>query len=172
MTGIDPDVVDAARAQGMTEGQILRRVEIPLGLPVFMGGLRSAVLQVIATATIAAYINGNNLGRYLFDGLAVRDYPRMLVATLLVAVLAFVVDALMALAQRAVTPVPCGVEAGAEAHPNVIGNRNTRAHWMRQTRTRKGCTHEPGASPKHERSFFLREREKPWNGGDWNGTRR
>ena len=106
VTGIDPDVVDAARAQGMTEGQILRRVEIPLGLPVFMGGLRSAVLQVIATATIAAYINGNNLGRYLFDGLAVRDYPRMLVATLLVAVLAFVVDALMALAQRAVTPVP------------------------------------------------------------------
>ena len=106
VTGIDPDVVDAARAQGMTEGQILRRVEIPLGLPVFMGGLRSAVLQVIATATIAAYINGNNLGRYLFDGLAVRDYPRMLVATLLVAILAFVVDALMALAQRAVTPVP------------------------------------------------------------------
>ena len=72
----------------------------------FMGGLRSAVLQVIATATIAAYINGNNLGRYLFDGLAVRDYPRMLVATLLVAILALVVDALMALAQRAVTPVP------------------------------------------------------------------
>ncbi len=68
VTGIDPDVVDAARAQGMTEGQILRRVEIPLGLPVFMGGLRSAVLQVIATATIAAYINGNNLGRYLLMG--------------------------------------------------------------------------------------------------------
>ena len=119
VTGIDPDVVDAARAQGMTEGQILRRVEIPLGLPVFMGGLRSAVLQVIATATIAAYINGNNLGRYLFDGLAVRDYPRMLVATLLVAVLALVVDALMALTQRAVTPVPLrggGGRGGASKH--------------------------------------------------------
>ena len=116
VTGIDPDVVDAARAQGMTEGQILRRVEIPLGLPVFMGGLRSAVLQVIATATIAAYINGNNLGRYLFDGLAVRDYPRMLVATLLVAVLAFVVDALMALAQRAVTPVPLRGGGASKRH--------------------------------------------------------
>ena len=116
VTGIDPDVVDAARAQGMTEGQILRRVEIPLGLPVFMGGLRSALLQVIATATIAAYINGNNLGRYLFDGLAVRDYPRMLVATLLVAVLALVVDALMALAQRAVTPVPLRGGGASKRH--------------------------------------------------------
>ena len=170
VTGIDPDVVDAARAQGMTEGQILRRVEIPLGLPVFMGGLRSALLQVIATATIAAYINGNNLGRYLFDGLAVRDYPRMLVATLLVAILAFVVDAIMALAQRAVTPVP--LRGGGD--PNLMGNRNTRAHWMRQTRTRKGRTHEPGTSPKHERSFFSfrKEREKPRNGGDRNGTLR
>ena len=82
-------------------------------------GLRSAVLQVIATATIAAYINGNNLGRYLFDGLAVRDYPRMLVATLLVAILAFVVDAIVALAQRAVTPVPLrggGGRGGASKH--------------------------------------------------------
>lgn len=113
VSGIDPQLVDAARAQGMTEGQILRRVEIPLGAPVFFGGLRSAILQVIATATIAAYINGNNLGRYLFDGLAVRDYPRMLVATLLVGVLAVAADALLLLVQRAATPASLR-DAGAE----------------------------------------------------------
>lgn len=61
-------------------------------------------MQVIATATIVAYVSGGTLGRYLFDGLAVRDYPRMLVATLLVALLAFVVDALMGLVQRWLTP--------------------------------------------------------------------
>ena len=84
--------------------QILTRVEIPLGLQLMLGGLRSALVQVIATATIVAYVSGGTLGRYLFDGLAVRDYPRMLVATLLVALLAFVVDALMGLVQRWLTP--------------------------------------------------------------------
>lgn len=98
------DLVDAARAQGLTEWQILTRLEIPLAANMMLGGLRSALVQVIATATIVAYLSGGTLGRYLFDGLAVRDYPRMLVATLLVALLAFAVDALMGLAQRALTP--------------------------------------------------------------------
>ena len=66
--------------------------------------LPALIVQVIATATIVAYLSGGTLGRYLFDGLAVRDYPRMLVATLLVALLAFAVDALMGLVQRALTP--------------------------------------------------------------------
>lgn len=98
------DLVDAARAQGLTEWQILTRLEIPLAANMMLGGLRSALVQVIATATIVAYLSGGTLGRYLFDGLAVRDYPRMLVATLLVALLAFAVDALMGLVQRALTP--------------------------------------------------------------------
>jgi len=95
LAAVPEDLVDAARAQGLTEWQILTRLEIPLAANMMLGGLRSALVQVIATATI---------GRYLFDGLAVRDYPRMLVATLLVALLAFAVDALMGLVQRALTP--------------------------------------------------------------------
>ena len=97
-------VRDAVIAQGMTPWQVLTRVELPLAVPVIMGGVRNAALQVISTTTVAAYINLGGLGRYLIDGLAVRDYPRMLVATLLVALLAFAVDALMGLVQRALTP--------------------------------------------------------------------
>ena len=104
LAAVPEDLVDAARAQGLTEWQILTRLEIPLAANMMLGGLRSALVQVIATATIVAYLSGGTLGRYLFDGLAVRDYPRMLVATLLVALLAFAVDALMGLAQRALTP--------------------------------------------------------------------
>ena len=104
LAAVPEDLVDAARAQGLTEWQILIRLEIPLAANMMLGGLRSALVQVIATATIVAYLSGGTLGRYLFDGLAVRDYPRMLVATLLVALLAFAVDALMGLVQRALTP--------------------------------------------------------------------
>lgn len=100
---VDPAVKDAAKAQGMTPGQVLGHVEVPLALPVAMGGIRNAALQVIATATVAAYINLGGLGRYLIDGLAVRDYSRMLGSVLLVAVLALAADAVLAALQRAVS---------------------------------------------------------------------
>ena len=88
---------------GMTEGQVLTRVEIPVALPVILGGIRNAALQVLATVTIVAYINLGGLGRYLIDGLAVRDYARMLASVVLVAVLALAADAVLALVQRLVT---------------------------------------------------------------------
>lgn len=100
---VPPAVKDAAIAQGMTSGQVLTRVELPLAVPVLMGGIRNAALQVISTTTVAAYINLGGLGRYLIDGLAVRDYGRMLGSVLLVAVLAIVVDLLLSLIQRALT---------------------------------------------------------------------
>ncbi|MDO5619041.1 ABC transporter permease [Kocuria sp.] len=100
---VSPATKDAAKAQGMTPMQVLTRVEIPLALPVAMGGVRNAALQVIATATVAAYINLGGLGRYLIDGLAVRDYSRMLGSVLLVAVLALATDAVLAGVQRAAT---------------------------------------------------------------------
>ena len=103
VAAVSPALVDAARAMGMTEGQTLARVEIPVALPVILGGIRNAALQVLATVTIVAYINLGGLGRYLIDGLAVRDYSRMLAAVVLVAVLALVADALLALIQRLVT---------------------------------------------------------------------
>lgn len=103
IAAVDRVTVDAARAQGMTEAQILSRVEVPMALPLIFGGIRNATLQVIATVTVVAYINLGGLGRYLIDGLAVRDYPRMVAAVLLVALLALTVDLVLAFIQRRVT---------------------------------------------------------------------
>lgn len=102
IAAVDQVTVDAARAQGMTESQILTRVEIPMALPLMFGGLRNAALQVIATVTVVAYINLGGLGRYLIDGLAVRDYPRMVAAVILVALLALAVDLVLAFIQRCI----------------------------------------------------------------------
>lgn len=101
---IDRDVVHAARAAGYSEAQILFRVELPLAAPALVGGLRSCVMQVLATATVVAYIGLGGLGRYLIDGLAVRDYPRMVAGALAVTALALVVDLALAGLQRAVRP--------------------------------------------------------------------
>ncbi|MCW2747103.1 MAG: glycine/betaine transporter permease [Nocardioidaceae bacterium] len=97
---VDPRTVDAARAMGMTEWQVLLRVEVPLALPLLVGGVRSAVLQVVATATVAAYISLGGLGRYLIDGLAIRDYPQMLGGSVLVIGLALVLDGVFASIQH------------------------------------------------------------------------
>ncbi|MDO5367926.1 ABC transporter permease [Kocuria sp.] len=103
VASVSPALVDGARAMGMTERQTLTRVEIPVALPVILGGIRNAALQVLATVTIVAYINLGGLGRYLIDGLAVRDYSRMLASVVLVAVLALAADGILALIQRLVT---------------------------------------------------------------------
>ncbi|MFI7580846.1 ABC transporter permease [Kocuria sp. M1N1S27] len=100
IANVPPSLKDAGAAMGMTGGQVLARVEVPNALPVILGGIRNAALQVVATVTVVAYINLGGLGRYLIDGLAVRDYERMLGSVVLVAVLALAVDALLALAQR------------------------------------------------------------------------
>ncbi|MFD1214277.1 ABC transporter permease [Arthrobacter sp. GCM10027362] len=105
IAAVDRQLVDAARGLGMTEWQILSRVELPNALPVLLGGVRAAVLQVIATVAVVAYINLGGLGRFLIDGLAVRDPVRMLAGAVLIAVLALAVDGLLALVQRlAVSP--------------------------------------------------------------------
>lgn len=104
---IDRQTVDAARAIGMSEWQILSRVEVPLGLPLLLGGLRSALLQVIATATLAAYVGAGGLGRFLFLGLKTQDYAQMLAASLLVMLIAVVFDVVFELLEalaRRLTP--------------------------------------------------------------------
>lgn len=107
---IDRRVVDAARAMGMTEWQILSRVEIPLGLPLLLGGLRSGTLQVVATAVLAAFVNLGGLGLPIVEGIALRDYDRMLGAAMLIIALALLLDALFALLDR--FAVPRGVREG------------------------------------------------------------
>lgn len=104
IANVDADVVEAARAMGMTELQVLFRVEIPNALPLMIGGLRNTTLQIIATATVAAYVNLGGLGRYIFDGLALYDYGRVLVGAILVALLTLIVDGLLALAVWASVP--------------------------------------------------------------------
>jgi osmoprotectant transport system permease protein len=100
VSGVDPDTIDAARGMGMTGREILTKVEIPIALPLIISGLRSATLQIVSTATIAALVSLGGLGRYVVDGLKLRDFPQMFTGALLVALLAIVLDALFALAGR------------------------------------------------------------------------
>jgi osmoprotectant transport system permease protein len=102
LESVDRETVDAARAIGMTEWQVLTKVELPLALPLVVGGFRSATLQVVATATVAAYVSLGGLGRYILDGQQVRDYPQMLGGSILVVALALVLDGLFVLALRLV----------------------------------------------------------------------
>ncbi|MCU1406101.1 MAG: transporter permease [Glaciihabitans sp.] len=106
---IDRRTIDAARAVGMTEWQILSKVEMPLGLPLLMGGLRSAALQVIATATLVAYVGGAGLGGFIFRGQRTGDYPQMLAGSILVVILAILFEVIFSILQKAV--IPAGVAA-------------------------------------------------------------
>jgi osmoprotectant transport system permease protein len=111
ISSVDPTVVDGARAMGMTEPQILFRVELPNGLQVMFGGIRTAVLQVIATVSVVAYLPLGGLGRYLFDGLVLQDFPRMLGGSLLIAALAIAVDLILAMAQRIFLPSGLSIDS-------------------------------------------------------------
>lgn len=110
---IDRTVVDAGRAMGMTGWQVLWKIEVPLGLPLLIGGLRIATLQVVATVTIAAYINLGGLGYYIIQGIPLRDFPQILGASIVVIALALTLDGIFALLQRVV--VPRGVTAEADS---------------------------------------------------------
>ena len=92
---VDRSVVDAARGMGMREERILWSVELPNALPLILGGVRAATLQVLATATIAAYVSLGGLGRYVIDGLYIRDFAQALGGTYVIAVLALVVEGLL-----------------------------------------------------------------------------
>ncbi|GAA2895862.1 ABC transporter permease [Microbacterium esteraromaticum] len=116
LEAIDRRVIDAARAMGMTEWQIFTKVELRLGLPLLIGGLRSALLQVIATVTIAAYVNLGGLGWPIIQGIPLSRFDQVLGGAILVAALALIVDLLMALAQRAA--VPRGLRAPASRTPS------------------------------------------------------
>jgi osmoprotectant transport system permease protein len=100
--GVDPAARDAAKGMGMRGSEVVRLVELPCALPLLMSGLRSATLQVIATATIASAVSLGGLGRYLIDGLASNQYEVMAGGAICVAVLALLVDLVMAGLQRAV----------------------------------------------------------------------
>lgn len=115
---VDAGAREAARGMGMSGWQVLVRVELPLAAPLIMLGVRLAAVQVVATATIAALIGGGGLGRFVVDGLAQHDQPKVLGGAFLVAVLALVVDGLLLAVTRRLTP------AGATARRGT-GSRGT-----------------------------------------------
>ncbi|MFB4349709.1 ABC transporter permease [Microbacterium sp. CR_7] len=110
LEAIDRRVIDAAKSMGMTGWQVFWKVEVPLGLPLLVGGIRSALLQVIATVTIAAYVNLGGLGYPIIQGIPLRRFDQVLAGALLVAVLALIVDLILAAVQHAA--VPAGLRAG------------------------------------------------------------
>ncbi|MEU2332565.1 ABC transporter permease [Streptomyces sp. NPDC006654] len=88
LRSVDPSPVDAARGMGMTEPRILFQVELPVALPLILSGLRSAAIQIVSTATIAAYISLGGLGRYIIDGLYQKNYEKVVGGATLVAAMA------------------------------------------------------------------------------------
>ena len=122
---VDRRGIDAARAVGMTELQIVGLVEVPLGLPLLIGGLRTASLQVIATATLADYVGGGGLGHFIFLGLKTNDYPQMLAGSIIVILLAILSEVLFSIVQRLV--VPRGVTAGQPQDVRVRSPRSRAA---------------------------------------------
>jgi osmoprotectant transport system permease protein len=116
---VDPDTVEAARGMGMREREVLRRVELPLALPVILAGVRTASVQVIATATLGAILSTGGLGRFIVDGFARQDYPMMFGGALLVMSLALASEVAFAWAQRrAVSPGLRGAPASAALPEN------------------------------------------------------
>ncbi|MGL4339931.1 MAG: ABC transporter permease [Rhodoglobus sp.] len=107
---IDRTVIDAARAVGMTEWQILWKVEVPLGLPLLIGGIRAGILQVVATVVLAAYVNLGGLGTYIIKGIALRQYDMILGSAVVIVAMALVLDALCAVFQK--LSIPRGIAAG------------------------------------------------------------
>lgn len=107
------EVVDAAQGIGMTGWQRLWQVEVPIALPLVLGGIRNAVLQLVATAAVAAYVGLGGLGRFLLDGLAILDYTEVVAGAILTALLAIAFDLVLGAVQRAL--VPKGVRLAAKA---------------------------------------------------------
>ena len=110
LESVDRQTLDAARAVGMTEWQVLLRVEVPLGAQLIIGGLRAAVLQTLATATLASFYGFTTIGDSVLLGPSSNQYIPMIGGSLLVTALALAIDALFALLQRSVDPrgVPRG----------------------------------------------------------------
>lgn len=100
IAAVDPAAVDAARGMGQRSLQILFGVELPCALPLIFSGLRGATLQIVSTATIAAYVSLGGLGRLIIDGRAQNDYYQMAAGAVLVGLLALAVDLLIGIASR------------------------------------------------------------------------
>ena len=116
---VDRDTVEAGRAMGLRELQLLTRVELPIALPAIVTGIRIAAVQVVATATLAALVGGGALGRYIVDGFARQSYDQLLVGAFLVALLALLTERLLTWVEgRLVSP---GLRPGTSIEAEILG---------------------------------------------------
>lgn len=102
--GVDPATIEAARGMGMTTWQIATRIQAPLVTPLVAAGIRTSAVQVVATATLAAFIGAAGYGDYIVDGINVLNYPELVVGGVSVAILAILVEVFMSWLQRSLTP--------------------------------------------------------------------
>jgi osmoprotectant transport system permease protein len=115
---VDRDIVETARGMGMSGRHVLTRVELPSALPVILAGLRTAAVQIVATATLLALLGGGGLGRYIIDGFALRDDGRILAGALLVGLLALATERFFTFLQgRLVSP---GLQAQGPERPRAF----------------------------------------------------
>ncbi|MEI4271483.1 ABC transporter permease [Klenkia sp. LSe6-5] len=128
---VDPLLVDGARGMGLTSRQVLWRVEVPASLPLILLGVRLAAIQVVSAATIAAYVGLGGLGRYIFDGLSLRQYDTVAGGAVLAALLAIFTEALLlGISSSVVSP-------GVARRPRpfqALGNRARRTTEPREVR--------------------------------------
>jgi len=101
---LDPAILEAARGMGMTQRQVLFRVEVPIALPVILTGVRTAAVEVIASATLAAFVGSGGLGIYIARGFAMYDYSILMVGAIPVAMLTLVAENALNFLQRVVQP--------------------------------------------------------------------
>jgi len=113
LAGVPPATVDAALGMGMTRGQVLTRVQLPLAMPVLFSGMRTAAEQTVGNATLGAFAAAGTLGLFVTQGLAEQSPDLVLLGAVALVVLALAVDSLMRAAQRLITPRHGGTEAVA-----------------------------------------------------------
>lgn len=123
LSEVDRDLVEAARGMGMREGQILTMLEIPIGLPVILAGIRTSAVQVVATATLAAVISGGTLGHLILAGVNTGNEVQVFGAALLVALLAISTEVSFGLLQRAATSPGLRGRESLPKEPGQVGQR-------------------------------------------------
>ncbi|GAC1397870.1 MAG: ABC transporter permease [Ktedonobacteraceae bacterium] len=112
--GVDPAMIDAAKGMGMTPWQIASKIQAPLVTPIVAAGIRTSAVQIVATATLAAFIGAGGYGDYIVDGISVFNYPELITGALAVATFAIIVEVIMSWLQRRVTPAGLKIQEGIE----------------------------------------------------------
>src|SRR5699024_9133103 len=97
---LEAETIEAAHGMGMKKSSVLTKVEIPLALPIILSGVRTSAVEVISSTTLAAFIGGGGLGVFILNGIAMGQYPLLLVGAIAVALLAMLVEMLFSLVER------------------------------------------------------------------------